>query len=219
MIHEFSNGVRLPREDLLDLQVERYTAPGKPNLHEPLEEGWLLEALPEDGVFVDVGAAVGYYSILAKRLHGNLRVVAFEPLPRHAAALRRNLELNGLAPDAVEVRELAIGRHSGLGTLSDEGYSSALSSTGIVVRMATMSEAVADLRRVDVLKMDVQGAELELLGDMPSFVKHLLVGTHSRTLHEQAKAVMTAKGYDILFDDVAPPMQPDGLIVGALPDR
>ncbi|HKU95445.1 MAG TPA: FkbM family methyltransferase [Vineibacter sp.] len=51
----------------------------------------VIELLPSDGVFIDIGAHVGYYSILASRLVGPKgRVVAFEPTPRTRAELTAN---------------------------------------------------------------------------------------------------------------------------------
>jgi hypothetical protein len=47
-VYQFSNGVKLRRSDLFDLQIARYTARGNPNLHEPVEERWLLETFARD---------------------------------------------------------------------------------------------------------------------------------------------------------------------------
>ncbi|HEY2111374.1 MAG TPA: hypothetical protein VGH25_06555, partial [Dongiaceae bacterium] len=70
-VYVFGNGIRLRRGDVMDLQVERYSEPGNPNLHEPVEEEWILrrfaEALPAAPVFLDIGAGVGYYSFLIKK--------------------------------------------------------------------------------------------------------------------------------------------------------
>jgi FkbM family methyltransferase len=215
MSYEFSNGVRLRRSDLMQVQLDRYATAGNPNLHEPVEEEWLIRALEGASVFVDVGAAAGYYSILAKRLRPKLRVVAFEPLPRHADALRANLALNGLERDAVEIREIALSDRTGSGWLADEGFSSGLTDEvcGVAVQLQTMAEALADLGLVDVLKMDIQGAELEVLQHLPDVVQTLLIGTHSPALHDGVRALLHDRGYEIGFDDPSPAMQPDGLIV------
>ena len=65
-----------------------------------------LPATTGDG-FVDVGANIGTYSLLARRLVGPTgRVVAFEPHPVAAARLRENVELNRI--DNIEVHEAAV---------------------------------------------------------------------------------------------------------------
>jgi FkbM family methyltransferase len=63
--------------------------------------------LPPDAVFVDVGAHIGTHTVYALRTGRFARVVAFEPEPRNAALLARNLEVNGLAEAAVIVPKAA----------------------------------------------------------------------------------------------------------------
>ena len=67
-IHTFDNGVRVYEDQLLDEQRARYE---RRNVHEAEEEEIfvdLIRRLPPDGCFVDVGAAIGYYLILAHKL-------------------------------------------------------------------------------------------------------------------------------------------------------
>ena len=67
------------------------------------------EWLGEGDVFVDVGANVGLYSIVAAEL--GCHVIAVEPAPDMASLLRSNVVLNGL--DLIEVREVALMAHAG----------------------------------------------------------------------------------------------------------
>lgn len=57
----------------------------------------LLDEVSPDDVFYDIGANVGSVSCLVGRSLTNGRVVSFEPLPVNAAALRENVELNGVS--------------------------------------------------------------------------------------------------------------------------
>ncbi len=69
---------------------------------------FLIEQLKPGQVFVDGGACYGYFSLLAGELVGpNGKVLAFEPNPRSASLLRRNLALNGMEGRA-EVEEVAL---------------------------------------------------------------------------------------------------------------
>jgi FkbM family methyltransferase len=62
---------------------------------EPSLTSWLTRTLRPGDVFVDVGANIGYYALLAARLVGNRgSVVAIEPSPVAHAALRRNVARN-----------------------------------------------------------------------------------------------------------------------------
>jgi FkbM family methyltransferase len=136
--------------------------------HEEPETVLLRQVLQPGMTVVDVGANIGYFTILASRLVGpSGRVVAFEPAPAALALLRRNLEENGcsnvrLVPRAVGAR----GGDATLFTTSDNlGVSSLLSANvpgsavmGATVAMTTL-DADLEGERVDLVKIDVQGAE------------------------------------------------------------
>lgn len=131
-----------------------------------------LRALPEGGVLVDVGANVGWYSLTAaKRVGPRGRVLAVEPVETNAARIRRNADLNGFANVQVEV--LALAEKAGELLLhaprdDNEGTYSVTSvdadpARRVAVRATTLDDVARGLPRLDVLKIDVQGAELGVL--------------------------------------------------------
>src|SRR5262249_58267278 len=65
------------------------------------------QRLPANAVFVDVGAHIGTHTIYALRTGRFARAIAFEPAPRNADLLVRNLEANGLSQAAVVVPQAA----------------------------------------------------------------------------------------------------------------
>jgi hypothetical protein len=68
----------------------------------------ILENISDGEVFYDIGANVGFFSVLAARHVGRSgRVVAFEPGPGNAALLRRNAEINGLTHVSLSLRKLS----------------------------------------------------------------------------------------------------------------
>src|SRR5882757_11121436 len=76
-------------------------------LEPPVQEA-LRRLLAPGDVFYDIGANVGFFTILGARLVGPQgHVVAFEPVPACARAVGRNIELNGFAH--AEIREAAVG--------------------------------------------------------------------------------------------------------------
>jgi FkbM family methyltransferase len=127
-------------------------------------------------VVFDVGANVGFFSLLAARLAGPAgRVEAFEPHPAAAAGLRRNVALNGA--DTVHVNEVAVGARSGSAELMSvrERSWSHLADRGwhpetddiIDVLVVTIDDLVAGgMRAPDVVKIDVEGSELDVLQGM-----------------------------------------------------
>jgi hypothetical protein len=77
----------------------------------------LIENAQPGGVVYDVGANVGYFSLLAARRVGpEGRVYAFEPVARNAAAIERSARANGF--HAVEVFEKAVGAADGAADLN-----------------------------------------------------------------------------------------------------
>jgi FkbM family methyltransferase len=232
-VYVFSNGIRLRRRDMVEGQLRRYAEPGNPNLHEPVEEDWLLRSFdrdrPERSLFLDVGAGVGYYSFLIKKRWPDAVVVAFEALPRHADALDANRVLNGLTDADVTLVRAAVGTTSGPAAFVDQGYGSGLATgsphpDALTVETRSLRAVLEDLPSVHLMKMDIQGAELDVLtaaGDalVRCGVRHVVIGTHGPVLHAAVVQLLARLGYTIAVDDPCPPMQPDGLVVAHLEPR
>lgn len=94
LVHRFDNGIKVYEKHLTDAQKARYE---KHNLHEPLEEELFLniiKSIPENGCYLNIGAAIGYYALLAKQQSPSLNIYAFEPLEKHRDYFRENILLN-----------------------------------------------------------------------------------------------------------------------------
>lgn len=142
----------------------------------PVQEA-LVDALAPGSVFYDVGANVGFFSLLAGRLVAPAgRVVAFEPVAANAEVLQANAARNGLGN--IEVRRVAVGagagsrqlylaRHPGGATLAPDALPPDLRGS-IVVDVVTIDDVVASggCPPPDVVKVDVEGAELDVLEGM-----------------------------------------------------
>jgi FkbM family methyltransferase len=133
-----------------------------------LPEAGLLERLLQPGdVFVDGGANVGLFSLVAARRVGpSGRVLAFEPVPRLAAAARANARLNGF--DWIEVDTRALSDSEGDSELVE--LAGGLSSFapghpgGVARRVATARlDSVVHAGPVRLVKLDVEGAEVKAL--------------------------------------------------------
>lgn len=86
------------------------------NAKEPETLDWLGTMVEDGGVFFDVGANIGLYSLYAALRHPGLAVVAFEPEYANLHLLRDNVILNGLG-NRIEVYSIALGDRSGLSRL------------------------------------------------------------------------------------------------------
>jgi FkbM family methyltransferase len=167
----------------------------------------LMTELPLDGAIAwDVGAHVGFFSLLlAKRCE---RVLAVEPAPGHATRLRANVELNR-AP--VEVIEAAVGREPGTAhlVLADDGFSNRVvdGDGGVAVPQTTLDRLAEEHGFPAFIKIDVEGAELDVLlggANVLSRRPRLLIEAHSPALAEEIEHLLTAHGYSIEPQAVAP---------------
>lgn len=138
--------------------------------------------------FVDVGANLGDYTIIASRLVGSRgRVVAFEPDPGNSSWLSKSITKNQLAN--VEVRHealsdrdgeanLFLGEVSGWHTLK-EGQ---LPREAGMVSVRTVRLDSLNFERMDLVKVDVEGAEYEVVqGAVEQLKRHrpmLLIDLH-----------------------------------------
>jgi len=153
-----------------------------------LAEVALLMSIVRPGHTVfDVGANVGYYTLLAARRVGPTgRVVAFEPLPANLQYLQRHLALNDC--ETVRLIPAAVADAPGDAMFAPRRSSSegALSSVGTVrVAVVTLDQIVAEdpTLRPDLIKIDVEGAEALVLQGatrlLSSARPQLLLSTHT----------------------------------------
>jgi len=125
----------------------------------------LRAALKAGGTFIDVGANVGYYSVLALEIVGpSGQVHAFEIDPRPLRCLRRTVTTAGLRN--LTVHEVAVGGRDGTARLSarpDSGHSSvSADGRGEAVPMTTLDSwrAKSGGRNIQAVKTDIEGGEL-----------------------------------------------------------
>lgn len=117
-------------------------------------------------VFVDVGASVGYYTVLAARIVGaDGHVHAFEPGPQNQSLLLLNVRSNRL--ENVTLHRVAAGDRRDVGVYDASGGNGfvgpfdgdpAALAVHELVETTTLDDALGD-GRVDVVKVDVEGAE------------------------------------------------------------
>lgn len=135
-------------------------------LHEFEDMALVLHALRPDDLFVDIGANVGSYTILAAS--AGARVVAIEPIPETFTALQRNISVNAL-DDRVEGLNIGLGRNDGV-----LRFTSLRDTVNHVLAEGEPTEDViaVPIRSLDdvlkgetptLIKIDVEGFETEVL--------------------------------------------------------
>jgi len=149
--------------------------------YEP-ELDYLQEILSPGMTFVDAGACYGIYTLGASKIVGNGgRVISFEPASRAFRVLQRNIELNGLTnvlayPLALTERrgKAWLYHHPNVGCDS-LGRDNSFTETAEEIVTDSLDNVLREISvdRVDVLKMDVQGAEeLVLRGAIATLRSH-----------------------------------------------
>jgi FkbM family methyltransferase len=169
--------------------------------YEPVE--WVT---PQPGqVFLDIGAHVGWYAIQAARAVGpSGQVVAIEPAPRNRLQLENNINLNGITN--VTIVPQAVWSHAGKvkwqGDSAESVWHKIDESSGIeTVDAVTVDDLVRRfaLNRVDWIKLDIEGAEVEVLKGAAQSIQRfhpaLFIEVHG-TLHA-LEAFLTEFGYSI----------------------
>ena len=160
-------------------------------------------------VVYDIGANVGYFTLLAAVLTGEKgQVYAFEPLPRNIEFLKKHISLNNLSN--VEVIQAAVSDHSGE-ALFEFGASTAmghLSPTGdLRIKMVSLDRMIANgnLFAPDVIKIDVEGAEYEVLRGAENLIETshpiLFLDTHQREAHQNTLQFLREHKYQIKILD------------------
>jgi len=146
-------------------------------------------------VVVDVGANIGIYTLYAARmLQGKGKIHSFEPTPRTYRILRDNVQVNGfLELGLIELHQVAVSDRAGQAGLvvfpDDSGHNTLFeegvvgpSGTGIPacvrpvgerieVSTVSLDEVLKDEPRVDVVKIDAEGAEPLILSGMRKIVE------------------------------------------------
>lgn len=172
--------------------------------YEPHMQKLIAQELKPGGVFYDVGANVGFYSLLGSLLVRSGKVFAFEPLPSNVAYLYKHLVLNSVAN--VEVFELAICDSVGASFFQQEGTGAMghLHADGSLrVNTATLDSLLQQQRIAppDYIKMDIEGAEPKaLLGAKLCFQKHrpvVFLATHGKEVHKECWDILRSWNFDL----------------------
>ena len=165
---------------------------------------WMHETLAPGDTCVDVGANIGYFTLLAaSRVGATGSVVALEPSPAVFRRLRANLALN----DASNVRAVCVAAGAQEGAVPfyratwNDAESSTVALQGLepdgTVRAAPLHRLLTDqeLARTRLIKVDVEGGEVDVIaGLLPALERlrldaELVVEVHPHLIAEQGKSV------------------------------
>ncbi len=157
----------------------------------------------EGTVFFDVGANVGFYTLLASLLVGSQgRVISFEPVPQNLAFLKEHIRLNSITN--ATVIEAAVADFDGTtsfakGANRSEGHIDA--NGEFEVKAISLDQLISSnqIPAPDYLKIDVEGAEMMALSGasqmLEEFHPSIFLATHGAEIHQQCCRFLASIGY------------------------
>jgi FkbM family methyltransferase len=163
------------------------------------------KALQPGSVVMDVGANVGFFTLLASKLVGNTgHVYAFEPFPRNLYFLERHIRMNALSN--VTVQSFAVTSHTGTahferGANASQGRLSA--GGNVPIRTVSLDDLLSDtsVRSPTFIKMDIEGAESDALRGAATLLGStgltIVLSTHGHEQQEQCWAILQDARFSI----------------------
>ena len=126
----------------------------------------IVASLRAGMVFYDLGANVGFFSLLAARYVGTAgHVYAFEPLARNLEYLNRHIELNGVSNITVVPKAVADRAGTAGFAVRDHSTSHLCDAGEVKVEVTTLDSFCMQqgVRPPDIVKVDIEGAEIAML--------------------------------------------------------
>lgn len=153
--------------------------------YEPEQEVEFLKLLNDVETLWDVGAHVGWYSILAaKQLEPSASIYSFEPNPHNLHFLKQHKDLNSF--QNIKIIEHALSDYDGEAFFTDNQQQSSLNKSGDFKVSVTTGDQIAQSHgeSPDLIKVDVEGAEIEFLN-----------GAKKLITSARPKILLSAHGY------------------------
>lgn len=129
---------------------------------------------PVGGTMLDVGGNIGSITIpLAEHVGPNGVIHIFEPSPKFFNIITKNVALNNFS-DRTTAHQVALGAEAGTVYLNEsvaDDTTNHIASAGTAVQQDTLDSFTTTLTRIDFLKIDVEGYELEVLNGAAATLK------------------------------------------------
>ena len=141
----------------------------------------IKRSINEGDIVVDLGANIGYYTLIAAKLVGNKgKVFSFEPEPKNFEILKKNVEINGYQNVILEQKAVSdvnektnLYLSQGIGTHSLKPNQNTTMKT-IPIESIRLDDYFKNLNltnKINFVKIDVEGAEFNVLSGMDNILK------------------------------------------------
>ncbi len=173
--------------------------------YEPKNVEAIQKTVREDDIAYDVGAHVGYFSVLMGDIVGSGgQVIAFEPRGLNLGYLQRHVSVNNC--DNIKIVSKALGDHSGharLETRTGSGTGYISDSGDEAVEITSIDELVESgaLPPPTFLKIDVEGGEMAVLRGARKVIAtqrpRMILATHGDEIDAECRALLREWNYDM----------------------
>lgn len=180
----------------------------------------LQQELKTGDVVYDLGANVGFYSLLAGVMVGDAgHVYSFEPSPENLRELKKHLEMNHIRNCTVV--DAAVSSADGVANfdLSDDRCTGRLAANGSLrVETVSLDGLVSrkEIRAPNLMKIDIEGAELECLRGAANIIQEsrpiIFLATHGPEIHLACTELLAKWNYRVKSLDRRPVESADELI-------
>ena len=191
-----------------------YFAEMEPHVRKVMAGEYGVGVLPEKPVILDLGANIGAFAVWAKHLWPDAEVHSFEPMGFNIEVFKRNtaglegITLHEMAVGDPMLSEMYIGKNN-------QGECSQYASDSVVGETIPVEVCDPDCnffrtlaKRADFIKLDIEGAETYVLGNMPLEAEYIALEYHGEEARRDVDrllrdyhligAEVTATGYGVL---------------------
>jgi len=167
------NKLFLDKNDSLSLSIN--------GIYEEFETNIVKKEITSGDVVIDIGANIGYYTLIFAKLVGNGgKVFAFEPDPTNFELLKKNVEINGFKNVILEQKALSNNPGKMMLSLNKENtaghhlnFKNDFVSNSVEVDVLSLDEYFSnDNTTINFIKMDVEGAESNVIRGMTNILKN-----------------------------------------------
>lgn len=171
--------------------------------HEPVVTRWLHAHVNGAAIVFDIGAHVGYSTLIMAQLVGDLgQVIAFEPNTSNRGMIERNVSLNPDIAGRIRVEPFAVSDASGTQLFRAVESTGRLDDQGVPVETLSLDEYVRRTgRRPSLLKMDIEGGETRAFDGMTTLIREshpvLIVEIHDAVAHGSFSRIVQEHRYRV----------------------
>lgn len=153
--------------------------------HEPETEFHMQNNFLKAKTFLDIGANVGYFTMMAKAINPNMKIYSFEPNPNNVGQIKKNIQINDFSN--IEVSSLCVSDAKGSVSFSvppvnESGWGRITNNHLPLENFTTIRAEAISLDELDAdnffkiesplfVKMDVEGNEYRILKGATNFIK------------------------------------------------